>query len=392
MRYRPLANPECGPTPPDYAELLCHGFDTWVESWDYEIAEEFGNRLNRGQRDAQALDPTGGQGITVEIGNEEFQIEPWGGGGSKWRLSNPHLQLMIRPLKMPWPVSIRFSSEGLWQVGHGELSRRAYNVMESIGRMRGPHLDASVQVSRFDYCFDFHSPPFSREFRPEMVRDFVLPGQGKWNAWGGRDGEDLDTETITIGKMPRLQVQVYNKAREATQVSGKDWFWQIWALPPDIREDVWRVECRFGSEYLKDRNVRSIVTLTNHDNKVLRELVCGALTDRRLTVGDESRLRRRDMHPIWYAARQAAGDAQIAPAVGRLTSLRREALAKIMDAGIAGSIISRAVVEDGTFDPATARDVVERALQSIEADPARRERTVDRAQERYANINREEGT
>jgi hypothetical protein len=390
MRYRPLATPDCGPTSPDYAELLAHGFDTWVESWDYEIAEEFANRVTRGQRDAQALDPTGGQGVTIEIGTEEFQVAPFGGSGAKWRLYNDHLQLMIRPLKMPWPVSVRFSSEGLWQVGHAELMRRAYNVMESIGRPRGASLEASVQVSRFDYCFDFYSPAFTAEVKPEIMRQFVLPGQAKWALYGGRDGERLDTETIRIGKLPRLQIEVYNKAREVTEISGKDWFWKIWGLPDDVRDDVWRVECRFGSEYLKDRNVRSISELTNGDNKVLKELVCGALTDRRLTVGDETRVRRRDVHPLWYAARQAAGDARIAPAVGRLTSLRREALMKALNLNIAGTLRSASVAAIGAYDGGTVDELLAHARGSIEADPLH-EKKIDRAQERYASINREDG-
>lgn len=389
MRYRPLANPDCGPTSPDYAELLCHGFDTWVESWDYELAEEFLNRLTRGQRDAQALDPTGGQGVTIEVGPEEFQVAPYGGSGAKWRLYNDHLQLMIRPPKMPWPVSVRFSSEGLWQVGHGALMRRAYDVMESIGRMRGPHLDASVQVSRFDYCFDFYTPAFTREVVPEMMKNFVLPGQSKWALYGGRDGERLDTETIRIGKLPRLQIEIYNKAREVTEISGKDWFWEIWKLPDGVRDDVWRVECRFGSEYLKDRDVRSITDLTNHDNKILRELVCGALTDRRLTTGDETRLRRRDMHPLWFAARHAAGDCQVAPAVGRLTSMKREALMKALNANIAGTLRAASIVAVGAYDGEVVDELLAHARGSIEDDPLH-EKKVDRGMERYVNVNRTE--
>ena len=72
----------------------------------------------------------------------------------------------------------------------------------------------------------------------------------------GRQG----VETFTIGSKRGLQIQVYDKGLEITEVSGKEWMLDIWhkvEAEIDHRpKDVWRLEVRMGREFLKERNVR----------------------------------------------------------------------------------------------------------------------------------------
>lgn len=385
MRFRSLAVPTRGPDPcPDYATPLGHGFDTWVETWNHELEEKFYNRLTAAQRDAQALDPVSGQGVTIEIGPEEFQVAPFGASGAKWRVYNRDLQIMFRSPKMDWSQTIRFSAEGLWQCGLEALQDRAERVMVAIGRPRDARHVA--QVSRFDYAFDFYSPAFSGEFRPDIVRSFVCPSKVKWATYGERDQESIATETVRLGKFPGLQIEVYNKAREITAISGKDWFREVWEWDAPSRpggevNDVWRIECRFGAEYLKNRNLRSTSDVLHN----LKNLLASALIDRRLTVGDETRVRNRAMHPLWYDAWQASGDARIAPATGRLASKRRDALTKIYGASVTGMLRGLSHLAVGTYDRGTVEEILSGMPDQIEDDPLH-DKKCERAMERLADV------
>lgn len=365
-----------------YAELLSSGIDTWAEAWNYQLAEEFYSRLNKAQKDARALDPVSGQAVTIRIGGEDLQVAPYGAKGAPYWCQNEYLQIAFGPPSMEWNVRVRYLAKGLWCVGLSPLRKRVYELMQSIGRPReGGELE---RVSRFDYAIDFHAPSFTGEMVPEIVRRFVAPGQSKWAVYGRGN----EAETARVGKLPYLQLEVYNKGIEITEVSGKDWMRAIWGYAPhDPLTDIWRIEVRFGKAFLKDRNIRTVPDVYSN----LAELVSGAIVDRRLTAGRESgRARRDDMHPLWYMAWQAAGGAREAPAVGRLATMRREKLRETIMASMAGTFRTLAVLNDGAYDGATVRALADEIIEGIEAHPFH-EKNIDRAMERYADIVKPEG-
>jgi len=302
-------------------------------------------------------------------------------GGVKWVAGNDDLLFLIRSPAAGWCVSIRYLSGGLWEYGLDALRKRAHEALLHEGfrpKVRG---EWPVVVSRADYAFDFHSPKFSGEMVPRLLERVVCHSSAKTRAtltpdklsvWAG--GGML--QTIDIGSKQGLQVSIYDKSREITESSGKTWMYQLWG---GVVDHVWRLEFRFGGEYLRDRSLRSREDLVT----ALPQLISEAVFTRRLTspISGDARRRRWALHPLWTAAYLARGEASLPP-LGRSVTGRRATLLNRQVRQIAGSLRSASVLAAGDFDPEAVGAMVNLACRLID-DDEQHQRKIDRARERY---------
>lgn len=412
MGARPLKAP---PPPPDLAtyraRLVAHGFDTYAEAYNRSFTPEARRALSEAKSAAETADARGSDPALVRLAGREFQVMPHGAaGGVRYVLRDPTAIIHVRAEGCDWGISVRYLSAGLW--GNGGLVERRREIEEWLDANceHEEENDREPVLSRFDYAFDFLAPDFTREISPALIRDFAQPAHTKAALWE----QHGQTQTITLGMMPRLQVQVYDKGTELVQASGKDWFRDVWAsgdhlawpkgkpdavasaeaanpflaAPLDIPaagplEHLWRIELRYGGEYLKERGVRGYPAMCGR----LHELLASALIDRRLTRGEGTRRDLRPIHPMWWWCHQAAGAATTAPRVIAYSTLQREEHRIQTLAQLAGTLRSASVAQSGKWSVEEARTLAAEAVERALLDPKGREKEI-RAQARYRNMGR----
>lgn len=381
-----------------YAKLLAHNFDSVQECFNLRMPDSVAAQMDRWQEDAiEAFD--GEQEYTVRFGGEDFQI--WVGGaagGVKWVLKNDDIQFFFKaPLTATgktrtWAVSVRYLSGGLWEYGIDALKIRAESIlfceqfkpMDNDGAFVDIEPESQWQrISRIDYAFDFYSPCLSGEMESAwMKKKFLLPSGVKI----GVISTSKSDETLTIGlNRSGLSTQIYDKGKEITEKSGKTWMYDIWArngfvLPEDGKaHDVWRMEIRFGKEFLKNRMILSFAEF----KEKMQEFLCEAIFTRRMTVlGSHEHKERFDLHPLYaecYKATEQAG--QYAP-MGRQMTLRRDSLIEVMDRQIQGTARAREVLRNGEYSEDNARFALNLAGNNIAKDPEHLKK-IEKAQERY---------
>lgn len=364
------------------ARLLAHGFDTWAETHNITLPDRVWVKFEAAQRKARETNVSGQDGAPIEFGERTWHMRPWGGGGAKYILANPDCTLAVRAEAMKWNVTARYSSFGLWSLGLNQLRDRLRTDFEYEGAVRDMSQNSGEVVSRMDYAFDFECEEFTHHARPELLANFVQPQSSKAAVYTSGNGHDIRAETFRVGKLPRLQIEVYDKGREIREASGKDWMRDVWKLPEDHELDhIWRIECRFGSEYFIDRGIRTVPMVIFNLSKIL----ANALVKRRLTMGNVTRARRSDMHPLWEMAWKACGDAQSVPAVDRRPTLARTELKDLLQAQIAGLMRAESVLSYGDYSDDHPEEMARVARERIAADKSHAAK-VERVQERYRYI------
>lgn len=381
-----------------YAKLLARGFDTVKETFNMNIPESLIERLE-GQKKLAAEKFDGQEGGMVAFGGEVLKLSPYGTRSALYVLGNDDFTIFLRSPKMEWCVSVEYRAAGLWEYGLETLRKRVLDCL--FLEMRPQAHRGSVynisdarswqRVSKIDYAFDFYSPNFTAEMTPAIMERLFCPsktkkdvdGEVKFKAYG----KGVELETLTIGKKNNLQVQIYNKGKEITDTNGKSWMYALWAregykLPSDGKaKDVWRLEIRFGSEFLKNRG---ILTLQDAYH-LLPALITEAIFTRRLTdvnLGDSNRS-RWPMNPLWVAAYKSLADGVLCMLpMGRQTTLSDSARAEKLKKSIAGNIRSLAVLTDGDLDEGTAERLTYECYEIMLSDPAGHKKT-EKAINRY---------
>lgn len=358
------------------ADLVAAGWDTIVESFDIELSEKVMERLEEARTSAEAQsDDLEGRSL-IQLGDEAMQVCARRGRGVKAFLVHDDFSIQIRSPRMEFPVSVRYSSAGLWEYGYAKLRSRAEKVLRALGKARRDDWD---RVSEAHYSFDFHAPDFTSEMRPRLVEQVVAHSEVKKSGNVGVDeievwGKGARLETLTIGRRGGpLTIQVYDKGREIEEASGKTWFldlWEAsgcWARTGDGRQrDVWRLEVRMRSDWLRARGVISMTDLVFS----LESLLSEALITRRLTepTSDSNRA-RWPVHWFWAAALEQAGDVREGIPLGRrytdAAAVMKERLVKAM----AGTLRSAVVLGSGRWERGPARAIVTMLMSIVEDDP-----------------------
>jgi len=376
----------------DYARLVCHGWDWWQEAWAWTIDDQFLNLCHAGREKSRTLaDTDTTRGAIIWADKEQLEVAPHGAaGGVKFLLSNPDFHLAIASNARSYNVTVRYSAAGLWQWGLNALRHRVHDMLKHIGDPKGEN-EWDHRVTRVDIAFDFHSPGFTSEMRPEILYRVVLPPAAKTHAASvvihGRGGR---LQTLTLGSKAALQLQVYDKVAETAEVQGKDWMRAVWRRrsPFDLPEpiaDIWRLECRFGREWLRDRNLRTHEDIMG----AYDAMVAAAVVERRLVVRPEgstdSNMSRWRIHPMWNEAWKVARHRREIIPAGPQVTMKREALLKMLKRNIAGTAISAAVLEDGTLDEDTLDQLFAEIREDIREDEHAGD-TAARAQARYRYV------
>jgi hypothetical protein len=375
--------------PKDYAWFLGQGWDTIQEAWNLAPDLGFLETLGQAKRRAAAQQSDLEGFVELRLGAETFRVFATGSkGGFAYRLQTDEFIVMIGSPAREWTISVRYLSAGLWQFGWAALWERCFKALSTVCRQ---HTLDCVRISRVDWAFDFYSPQLGREMASMSSNNFVVSPMVT-----DRDRVEVEVlgnvvkgRTLTAGGRGGCQVQLYDKAKEITEASGKTWFYDLWrrALPFDpwpvgvkVR-NVFRVECRYGSEFLKERNVRRPFEVIDH----LPALLAEALAKRRLTLPLATAHHERwPMHPLWSEAfRIVAGDHMLP--VGKIVEGRREILLGKMIKQLAGTIRSAGVLAVGANDAETCEELIQQALAVARADPLDQKKA-ERAMDRYQNV------
>ncbi len=391
-----------------YAEPVACGYDALVETFNLHWPDALEDRLDEKKLEAQQLDTQGGGKVTLMFGGVEMQMSAFGAkGGVSWWLSCPEFHIMIRRGGKNWNVTVKYQAVALWCDGLDETRAAVRDALLQEMTPNCPQEAAQDElnwctVSRADFAFDLHSAAFSAEMVPDILNCILCNSKIKKHAvvdvWerGGK------LETITIGKVNSLQIQIYDKGREIREASGKEWMLELWkknGFKPEDEEkitDVWRVEIRFGKSWLKNRRIpdgsRNLKTFEDLDS-ALPELLCEALYSRRLVskprkIGGDTNKARWDVHPLFSECLIQSGDVGRTLPLGRIASGSRDEAAERLTRQIAGTVRTLAVIKDGKCDDLEAMNLmVNDCYDTMRLDPDR-QRKEQKSQERYKHMGR----
>ena len=369
-----------------YAKLITHNFDYLQESYNLEVKSELENRLEDGKRKAQ--EKYDDVGMTFNFGGEVMQIQPKGTKGKSWVLKNDDFFIMIGRGAKEWKVAVRYTAAGLWEYGILPLKQRVLKCLLLEMRPNGEGVEVDKpktwqRLSRFDYAMDFYSPKFSMEMVSGNIREkMVLPSGVK----GGIVFDSNKDETITLGfNKSGLQIQIYNKGKQLSDVKGDSWLWKVYEregfYPNSELEkfNIWRFECRFGKEFTKDRGLLTIEDAI----EAIRELLCEAIGKRRIGEpnGDQNKA-RWPLHPLYAEMFHNIDAAGHYLPMGRLTTLKKEVKQEMIKKQISGCIRSHQILKEGEYDHWEAYKLGQDCAMDATEDE-NHETKVEKAKEKY---------
>ncbi len=381
---RKLPNIDCSVLQ-GYAALIAHNFDTVQESFKVGLPDDLVQRLEAGKQ--SAIEKHEGQGTGFCFGGAQFQIWSGASQGKKWVIENDDIQIHFGPQKQDWPVTVRYLAGGLWEHGFWALKERVVNLLMAECRVEADCLADWCHLTRADYCFDFYSPAFSSAMGSKRVRENVVAPSG---VKIGTVGPSTHDETLTIGFCKSsVQVQVYDKGQEITEKSGKIWMFKVWEregyLPPDdkMARDVWRVEIRFGKEFLKNRGIKTFEEFF----PAIKELLAEAILTRRLCIPDGTAHRERwPLHPLWAAVYEAAGSSGHYLPIGRQITMRKDEYIDMLRKQSNGIVRAAVVAESGHYFHDEGIDLGLKWASEIAFDPDHHNK-VDKNREKFRFFN-----
>lgn len=376
---------------PDYALFLCANLDWWQEALNMLVPVSLHEAMAEAKAHAIELDDRRKAVTPFVLGGERFEMQAVGSRGKEFLLSNDDIRIEVGSPNIEWSITWRATAAALWEYGIHELRQRVYTLLDKSG-IKPRRLDERwVSLTRVDYAFDFWSPAFTQEMRPELVRTLVSPAEVKWRAdmmgCSATPAEGVvRAQTLTFGSKKGCQVQIYDKTVEIVEASGKDWMLEIWGerggyWPADKPADVWRLEVRMAGDWLKSRTSKDPEMFFEHQ----WQLIADALFNRRLTVekpGDSNRS-RWPLHPLYSLAILEIDNPQEFVPVGHKVTKRRGELMHMLVANAAGTIRSALVLENGgTITEDMAHQLATRVIELAFTDKAHLAK-IERAENRY---------
>lgn len=369
-----------------YAKSLARGWDTIKETFNIIFPDRVFDQLLQCRTDGYS-EVGDRMDVMVTFGGETMKLSPYGTRSALYVLGNDDFTIFLRSPKMEWAVSVEYRAAGLWEYGFEALRERVMKCLlaEGIPTVHKKSLSSDIndpktwqRVTVAHFAFDFYSPEFSKDMgNPDILSRIVCPSATSkcenFTIEGSAYGSGTNFETITIGKKNTLQLQIYNKGKEITAVSGKTWMFKVWEeegyFPPEDQKakDVWRVELRFGGEFLKNRGILTVFDLYEG----LSALMTEAIFTRRLTVASvtDSNRWRWALHPLFVAVYREIGSEKVMLPLGRQQTESHEAKADRILANIAGNLRAITVLSVGDMDDLSAWEYVLKAYDVLLSDP-----------------------
>lgn len=394
MKSRTPPKIDDAPVPKGFGRMVGDSFDWWEESLNLTIPDTLWKRLLEKKNKAVELDDTRCTPIDVKLADVPFQLLPKGGtGGREFILINGDYRIEMASPNKNWCIKWRATSAALWSTPIEVLRDTIYNIFEKLGCIPKDQ-DGWQRLSRVDYCFDIHSPDFTREMNATIIEQTVCPSETKTR--GDFVVQTGEIQTLTIGVGAPCQVQIYDKTREITEASNKTWLYDIWAVDKDTGEigeydltsHVWRVEIRLRKNWLKPRKV-------NTPDAFLEKLqvsLCEALYNRRLCKRSKDSNRRRwPLHPLFVMVKERIGNPKQFLIIDRRPTGRASELKRIIKNNIAGSLRSLTVLfrrrldelqEYDEFTEVEARNLMKEIFEEMLNDEDHEEK-IRRASEKY---------
>lgn len=211
---------------------------------------------------------------------------------AKWQIKHS-----IDPTK--WNFYAKMPSGALLDYGLKNCIAMLYDDLKSMNaKIMGD------SVSRFDVCADIEAEGF--EIDPKMITAHSATSARRHHSQDGYDPDrnHIDIvglsriETLTIGKMPNRQIQIYDKRKQSLKKKLTHWF-EVWGKSPKDQEPTWRIEFRAGKNHLKDWNIRTLDDLISKAG----DMVLQGFQDVRYLADKASNITRSAIHPIWETAR-----------------------------------------------------------------------------------------
>jgi len=210
-----------------------------------------------------------------------------------------------------WNLRARVSAMFLAQNGLERAHSQVYADLQSMGAVI---IDESV--SNVDFCVDMvmDGPDTPRAKAFQLSPDnFVHHSKATKRVWYAENEGQEDTlsvfgnrytETVTIGGRKNRQLCVYNKRAEQRSKRRSDWF-EYWGEEPESCPNVWRVEYRFGRDFLRDWNIRTIDELIHAYGRLVEDSL---MRIRYAQPSADSNHSRWANHPFWDAVISAFSD------------------------------------------------------------------------------------
>lgn len=237
-------------------------------------------------------------------------------------------------------------------------------------------------LSRLDYCVDVQmdkdgTPP-SEGFCLQL-ENFIAHSRVTRSVVFSKeapDGLDLRVnarkriETVTLGKNPGLQIQVYDKRVQALTKRLLHYF-EFWGKDVKTCPTVWRVELRFFKGHLKDWNIRTFEDVNNSIGTV----ALAALDHIRYVKNSNvSNVTRAELHPLWQTVRAQVRSGMIENDSGilrgRLIGVLRKEKIRESESAIAGRLAGLAYLSGMSYSqakkelPEMAKRITEYALKT----------------------------
>jgi len=403
--------------------LLHRGFDYLALAIKAHIPEDLFNYLEAEKERADDERRT----VVIDYNGVTLHLKPHGGSGyrfllqggsdgAQWAFKKPNPKDL-------WGIRLTFGSDFMAMHGLGAAKAHVEHVTSRLGIRYSPD---DVSISRVDFCADVLAPDF--ELKPDQFvmhsnagrRDFVT---GMDQSVHGRSGR---VTSVTVGNICNRQVIIYDK-REQVITTGKTQWWAIWnhtlrkidggavpyvtlhregslpmyMLPNELdpsdasQSRVWRVEMRAGKTLLKDRwGIRTWAQLFERFGDLCRET--GELV--RYTdpaPGDTNRARWPN-HLLWDIAAAEINDDLHEMRSGAdpnpMKEVHREQHISTIFRNILGCSITLAALRDKQVPdlPDVITDLAQQMQDEVKANPAKTERQLREAQERYVFIQKPE--
>ena len=290
--------------------VVHQGFDTLDLAIKGALAEPVLEQLEAAREIAETTQRE--QIVTIGQAGQRFLVQPHGQrGGYRYVLTNGPtgaiFSIKANPDPDEWNLFISVRAACLLTKRYEGAKQWLFDTIIGMGGVIRDH-----SVNRLDYAVDILATDFTLD-----MANFVAPGHAKISAhWEsehsiGDNGEPIQPvirggrfETVTIGKMPRRQVILYDKRRAAIDKKEPHWFEEWGVDRNDPGQQVWRVEIRAGKKALEKGHIKRNFDAIDTD---FPAFLHRAMQEIRYVTGknEHSNVSRAVTHPLWEAAADA---------------------------------------------------------------------------------------